>query len=256
MFGLFKKKYNGTIAIISDIQGNYEALESILADADMIGVSDYVFLGNIIGHLPFGDMCVDRISKMGATVVRGPLDTMRVFDGKSGDPGLDSAVSCNARKLNDGQWIWLGNLSSSERFHEITFSFLAPVGQGNAIALSRVHDFRDAFNFMRMSNVNVSVVNAANHYVVYDRENIEYCTDSVVSHERSDRVIIGVSPAGLPKSTDYRAKYCVYSPARMEVSHRYCDYDFKSTQHAITKEGLHEIISHWIVGRFPEYGEF
>ena len=66
-----------TIALLSDIHGNLQALQSCLADARARGASRYVFLGDLVGYGadPHGvvDIVREHVSR-GAVAVRGNHD--------------------------------------------------------------------------------------------------------------------------------------------------------------------------------------
>ncbi len=47
------------IAIISDIHGNLEALEAVLADIDRRGIKDIVCLGDVVGYGASPADCLD-----------------------------------------------------------------------------------------------------------------------------------------------------------------------------------------------------
>ncbi len=49
------------IAIISDIHGNFEALEAVLADIDRRGIKDIICLGDVVGYGASPGDCLDRV---------------------------------------------------------------------------------------------------------------------------------------------------------------------------------------------------
>lgn len=49
------------VAVISDIHGNYVALEEVLKDAKSQGVEKYIFTGDLINEFPFGNRVIDLI---------------------------------------------------------------------------------------------------------------------------------------------------------------------------------------------------
>ena len=61
-------------AIISDIHGNWVALESVLADCSAQKVDDIVCLGDICGYGPDPIQCIDRTRASCAWVLRGNHD--------------------------------------------------------------------------------------------------------------------------------------------------------------------------------------
>ena len=44
--------------VISDIHGNYIALEELLKDAKESGVTKYIFTGDLINEFPFGNKVI------------------------------------------------------------------------------------------------------------------------------------------------------------------------------------------------------
>jgi len=61
-------------AVLSDIHGNWEALEAVLAEADRRGVEGYVCLGDIVGYGADPGPCLDRIRELPANAVLGNHD--------------------------------------------------------------------------------------------------------------------------------------------------------------------------------------
>ncbi|MCX7038440.1 MAG: metallophosphoesterase family protein, partial [Spirochaetes bacterium] len=63
-----------TVAILSDIHGNREALEAVLSALDSRSVQAVWCLGDLVGYNPDPDFCVDEILRRAAAVVRGNHD--------------------------------------------------------------------------------------------------------------------------------------------------------------------------------------
>ena len=51
------------LAIISDIHGNCIALEEILKDAKLNNVDDYIFSGDLVNDLPFGNETLEIVKR-------------------------------------------------------------------------------------------------------------------------------------------------------------------------------------------------
>ncbi len=62
------------IAILSDIHGNREALEAVLAAVDSRSARAIWCLGDLVGYNPDPDFCVDEVLRREAVVVRGNHD--------------------------------------------------------------------------------------------------------------------------------------------------------------------------------------
>lgn len=52
------------VAVISDIHGNYIALEEILKDAKKSGATKYIFTGDLINEFPFGNKVINQIKEL------------------------------------------------------------------------------------------------------------------------------------------------------------------------------------------------
>jgi len=59
------------IAIVSDIHGNLEALESVLRDAQKCGVEHFICAGDAIDPLPQSQRVLDRLEELRAPLIRG-----------------------------------------------------------------------------------------------------------------------------------------------------------------------------------------
>lgn len=59
------------VAIISDIHGNSVALEEILKDAKINHVNDYIFSGDLVNDLPFGNETLEIVKNTSDKVLKG-----------------------------------------------------------------------------------------------------------------------------------------------------------------------------------------
>lgn len=59
------------IAIISDIHGNIVALNEVIKDAEKNNVDDYVFLGDLVNDLPFGNETLKIVREKSNKVIKG-----------------------------------------------------------------------------------------------------------------------------------------------------------------------------------------
>ena len=103
------------IALISDIHGNLEALEAVLADIADKGVSEVYCLGDIIGYGPNPCECVDRV--MSASVcLLGNHDQAALFDPEGFNAGAERAIFWTRSVLekpgpnSEKRWEFLGEL--------------------------------------------------------------------------------------------------------------------------------------------------
>ena len=63
-----------SIAVISDIHGNYPALKSVLAKIDDIGIRDVICLGDVVGYYCQINECIDELRSRNIRVLLGNHD--------------------------------------------------------------------------------------------------------------------------------------------------------------------------------------
>ena len=59
------------VAVISDIHGNCVALKEVLKDAEKNKVDEYVFIGDLINDLPFGNETLEIVRKYSNKILKG-----------------------------------------------------------------------------------------------------------------------------------------------------------------------------------------
>ena len=69
------------IALFGDIHGNLEALQSVLADAEIQGCSHYICLGDLVGYNADPSACIKTVRAMDCLVVKGNHDEQGAMSG-------------------------------------------------------------------------------------------------------------------------------------------------------------------------------
>ena len=111
-------------AIISDIHGNLEALQAVLADAREQGVEEIFCLGDIIGYGPNPCECLDLVIEKTRVCLLGNHDQGALFDPEGFNTGAERAIfwtrdqlenSHGDRAAIDRRWDFLGALPRTHR---------------------------------------------------------------------------------------------------------------------------------------------
>ena len=106
-------------ALISDIHGNLEALESVLADIDSQSIKEIYCLGDIIGYGPNPCECLDLVMKRCKKTILGNHDQAALFDPDGFNPMALQAIFWTRDQLDAGpgsstqlnaRWDFLGEL--------------------------------------------------------------------------------------------------------------------------------------------------
>lgn len=116
------------LAIISDIHGNLEALEAVLADIQSRGVQKIYCLGDIIGYGPNPGECIDLVIARTEVAILGNHDQAALFDPEGFNSAAERAVFWTRKQLEQGdrsnnerRWEFLGELPRQRRENEFLF---------------------------------------------------------------------------------------------------------------------------------------
>ncbi len=116
-------------AIVSDIHGNLEALEAVLADIASQKIETIYCLGDIIGYGPNPRDCVDRAMEFDLNVL-GNHDQGALFDPEGFSSGAERAIFWTRRQLESPddpaelrrkRWMFLCELPRQHREDNILF---------------------------------------------------------------------------------------------------------------------------------------
>ncbi len=114
-------------ALISDIHGNLEALEAVLADIKAQGIEEIYCLGDIVGYGPNPRECIDLVSSCGICLL-GNHDQGALFDPEGFNAGAERAIFWTRQTLETGdpkdcerRWEFLGELPRMRREENLLF---------------------------------------------------------------------------------------------------------------------------------------
>jgi predicted phosphodiesterase len=88
-------------AIVSDIHGNLEALQAVLADIQAQGITEIFCLGDVIGYGPNPRECIDVVMQFQATIL-GNHDQGALFDPEGFSSGAERAIFWTRQQLEYG----------------------------------------------------------------------------------------------------------------------------------------------------------
>lgn len=88
-------------AIISDIHGNLEALQTVLSDIRAQNCDQIICLGDIIGYGPEPQACIDLVQTLDACIL-GNHDLAALFDPEGFSNAAEQAILWTRRQLESG----------------------------------------------------------------------------------------------------------------------------------------------------------
>src|SRR6266550_3565318 len=99
------------IAIISDIHGNYVALQEVLKAIDKMGIKDIYCLGDVVGYYPQVKECCDELRERNIKCIIGNHDWYLLADSFcSRSKSVNDTIDYQKKIITDDNLLWLKSL--------------------------------------------------------------------------------------------------------------------------------------------------
>lgn len=227
------------LAIVSDIHGNLEALEAVLAEVDRRAPDRMVCLGDFVGYGASPNECIARLRPRIAGAVIGNHDCAAIgklrltyfnVDAAEAARWTDAALTPEHREYlmglpftmhEDGALLVHASPGEPDGWHYV----LSP---GDAGEEMRAYD--EAVCFIGHSHV-AGAFERSDSGVRYTRQpSLRLAPDR--------RYLINVGSVGQPRDGDPRAAYALWDTESREFEHVRVDYDLATAGRRIVDAGL------------------
>jgi len=229
-------------AIISDIHGNIEALDVVLADIESQGIEKIYCLGDIIGYGPNPCECIDKSIEFEMSLL-GNHDNGALFDPEGFSTGAEKAIFWTRHQLEnsngeDGKrrWEFLAGLPRTFRNDDFIYvhgtprsplsEYVFPEDIYNSRKIERIFAFIQKYCFQGHTHVPGVFTETCRYYSPKDLGG-EY-------ELGKEKVMINVGSVGQPRDNDPRSCYVVVKDSAIEF--RRVEYPVMTT-----REKIHEI---------------
>lgn len=226
----------GKRAILSDIHGNLEALNAVLADIESQGITEIVCLGDVIGYGPNPRECIDRCQSFNLTLL-GNHDNGALFDPEGFSSGAERAIFWTRSQLEDKtqdgaqkRWDFLAGLPRTHREGDVMFvhgsprsplnEYVFPEDIYNQRKIERIFGFIQKYCFQGHT-----------HVPGVFTENFRFYSPSEISNSYTlgeQKLMLNVGSVGQPRDSDPRSSYVILDG--MEIEFRRVEYDPSPTR--------------------------
>jgi predicted phosphodiesterase len=213
-------------AILSDIHGNLEALEAVLADIQREGVDAIYCLGDIVGYGPNPRQCVDMATGFTVSIL-GNHDQGALYDPEGFSSGAERAIFWTRDELErkDGspeerarRWQFLSELPRTVREGPLTF-----VHGSVRNPLSEYVFPEDVYNPRKLERLFAMIEQYAfqghTHVPGIFTEDGRFLSPEEVGHRYplgKGKLMVNVGSVGQPRDGDPRACYVLLDDERLE----------------------------------------
>ena len=125
-------------ALISDIHGNLEALNAVLADINSQSIDEIICLGDVVGYGPNPIECLEIVMKKAKLTILGNHDQATVFDPNGFNPIAMRAILWTREELGKGnskavnkRWDFINDLPRSHQMDKTLFVHGSPCDATN-----------------------------------------------------------------------------------------------------------------------------
>jgi predicted phosphodiesterase len=225
-------------AIIADIHGNLEALETVLDDARQQQVTHYVCLGDVVGYNANPKECLDIVREMKMPCVKGNHDEFCSGEGalEGFNPQAARAIEWTRNQLTDEDRAWLRDLKYLRLVTNFTIvhaTLDAPQRWGY------VFDKLAAAASFTYQNTKLCFFGHTHVPVAFVRDSVvrggSYSTFRI---EPGRKYFINVGSVGQSRDGVPKATYVIYDAGASTIELRRLDYDMATTQRKIIEAGL------------------
>ncbi len=227
-------------AILADIHGNLEALQTVLEDTRAQGCTHYVCLGDVVGYGANPKQCLDTIRSMNMPVVKGNHDEyVSVDDDPEGfNDAAAEAVTWTRAQLSEEDRKWLRDLKYFRlvaNFSIVHATLDAPQRWGY------VFEKLEAAASFTYQNTQVCFFGHTHVPVAFVRDtSVRGGTYSKFRVEPGKKYFVNVGSSGQPRDGNPKAAYVIYDLAQQSVELRRLGYDIPTAQRKIREAGLPE----------------
>ena len=228
-------------AIISDIHGNLEALQAVLADIETKNIGQIFCLGDVVGYGPNPCECVDLVMGLDVCLL-GNHDQAALFDPEGFNEGAEQAIFWT-RSILEGstgpkaeqRWEFLGELDRRIEFEDQKAIYV----HGSARNPLNEYVFPDdVFNQVKMEKIFALIpqycFQGHTHIPGVFTESLEFHSPDELNYcyeLGNSKVMVNVGSVGQPRDNDPRASYVIVDGNQLTF-HR-VDYDVDATSRKI-----------------------
>lgn len=227
------------IAIISDIHGNYSALEQVISDIDQQNIDEIFCLGDIVGYGPSPNECVAQVNERASVSLLGNHDAAAI--------GLDNIETFNTyakeailwtrKELSYNSKNYLSNLKMSHHAENLTYVHGSPLKPEEWTYIATIYVAMEQFSHFPgqvcfIGHTHVAIIFAQNQF-----SNLRIRNEGL-SFEDKERYIINVGAVGQPRDYDPKASYGILDTEKNHFEYRRIQYDIQKTQKLMENAGL------------------
>ncbi len=228
-----------SLAILSDIHGNLEALDAVLADVDAQKPEAIVCLGDFVGYGASPNECLARLRPRIEAAVLGNHDVAALGRLRLGGFNSDAATSARwtQTELADEHRGWLDALPFTMVWRGVRIVHATPSDPEEWNYVLSIADAEYEFDAFEEPLCLIGHSHVPGQFQL-DGSGVTYARKALVDLAPGARRIVNVGSVGQPRDGDPRAAWALLDPAAGRLEHRRVEYDVDAAAARIGDAGL------------------
>ncbi len=228
-------------AILTDIHGNFEALEKVLAKTDELGAEKIVNLGDLVGYYTQPNECVDLIRSREAISIMGNHDVVACerIEPIYFNPTAAQAILWARDQLTPENKEYLAELPDQRKILEHIMIVHGSVRDRDEYLLFRP-EIELSFAALENNHPGVTIVFFGH---THRRIHFEKEKDKLFAATSGDRLsmregsayLINPGSVGQPRDGDPRAAFCMFDSDAGEITFHRVPFDIDKVAAAVRK---------------------
>lgn len=237
------------IALLSDIHGNREGLQAVLADLAQRRADQIIVLGDIVGYGADPEWCVDTVAALagnGATVLQGNHDAAIGNLGESMNANARAALNWTRPRLSSEQKDFLAGLPLSHRLNDLLF---VHASANTPADWNYVTNHRTATPSFQACNARLIFCGHVHVPSLFTCDTGGAVRDHKIPCNmpiplmRSRRWLAVIGSAGQPRDGSPAAGYATFDTDKNELTFRRVPYDCEAAARKIRAAGLPDALA-------------
>jgi len=227
-------------AILSDVHGNLEALQSVVEDFRNEGAQQIVFLGDAVGYGANPNECLALLQELTDQRVAGNHDfgVVGLTDVAYFNPAARAAIEWTREKLSEENRRRLADLPLVRQIGDLTLVHSSLDDPAEWHYIRTIYDAEECFLHLRTF---LAFLGHSHHPIIWARER----NGKMRSFEKAEAIleedlqyIINVGSVGQPRDYNPRAAYALYDDIQRKYRLKRVPYDIQTAQEKILRAGL------------------
>ncbi|SRR6056297_682728 len=242
---------NKTIAIISDIHGNYTALKNVLEKIEMYDdkINDIMCLGDLVGYNPEPEKCVNKIKEVCTKVIAGNHDKAIIddLDIQWFRQTVKKSITWTKKQLSQESKSYLKALNTREDIIINGRKIILAHGSPN-----KNSPFSYIFNRYDIKGIEPLIMDANLLFIGHTHIPFCFCNkgEGWFQIEKDEveinpeyNYIVNVGSVGQPRDRDPRSSFVIFNSSKNLLSFKRYEYNIKEVQDKLAETELPEEFS-------------